>query len=469
MLSGIQTFGESLSEWMEEKGLTPSSLAAFTRGTRDATIARLMHDQLDYKRCARYITELSETYPDIDEETLKRLRMSVDVNRYGKERFLAKQNFQRMITDDIVHGRPEGTNADVLCEKLFSWSESMSFKLLCMGLTDREPIHFLKLVCEKKKDIHILHFFDREYVGSVSGLLAETLPLAFNPEYELYEIGSQRRAMMNNVLIARREDGAHLLIVYDGDKFSTINVSKDTELFGFCISVLFSRASAPKKINCHFSYNSPKAFEDFLTHCLSLEKDKAIYQIKNEIGLEYVPVKILVENFSAWAQETDERFLPHIGDLKGVFDQRYENLQKKTEPTYLIMTKRGMIDFAETGMMKDHPFCLFPFTPDQRREILRNLLKAAEDCASFTPLVFSADDITLNYSFIGYSRECMLVCTANANYDLSDYTEIILDSAELAGQFADYVTGILAKYHVMSKKAGLDFIASLLKIIPDEN
>ena len=97
MFSGILTFGECLKTWMEEKGLTPPDLAAYTRETRDATIARMMHDQLDYQRCARFITELAESYPDIDEETLRRLRVAVDVNRYGKELYLAKQNFSRMI------------------------------------------------------------------------------------------------------------------------------------------------------------------------------------------------------------------------------------------------------------------------------------------------------------------------------------------------------------------------------------
>ncbi|MBQ3231833.1 MAG: hypothetical protein IJA93_02585, partial [Clostridia bacterium] len=98
MYLGVQTFGESLTEWMEEKGLTAPDLAAYLRDTRDATIARLMHDQLDYQRCARFITELAEGYPDIDEETLKRLRTCVDVNRYGKEMYLAKQNFFRALS-----------------------------------------------------------------------------------------------------------------------------------------------------------------------------------------------------------------------------------------------------------------------------------------------------------------------------------------------------------------------------------
>lgn len=467
MLSGIQTFGESLSEWMEKKGLTPSALAAYTSETRSATIARLMHDQLDYQRCARYITELSECYPDIDEDTLKCLRSSVDVNRYGKKMYLAKENFRRMITGDNSADETKRTNADDFADRLIAWSEGGDIKLLSVGLTDREPVKLLNLMCEKKKEICIFHFFDQEYAGALSALLAEMLSLAFNRNYKLYEIQGDRGVMMNNVLIARRGDGKHLLIVYDGGKFSTLDVSKDTELFDFAQNILLTGNRLPKRINCHFSYNSPEAIADFLAHCQMLEENKAIYQIKNEIGLEYVPVKILLENFTRWASETDARFLPYIDGFKDIFDKRYNNFLTKEEPTYLIMTKKGMTDFARTGLMKDHPFCLRAFTAEERRMIFRSLLDVSKRSASLIPLILSADDISLDYSFMGYSRECMLICKAHADYDLNNYTEIVLDSGELSGQFADYVTGILAKNHAMSKKASAEFIASLIDVVPD--
>ena len=336
MYSGIQTFGESLTAWMEENNLTPSALAAYTRGTRDATISRLMHDQLDYQRCARYITELAESYPDIDEDTLRRLRISVDVNRYGKEMYLAKQNFFRMITGENEDGCAEYAKTDEFSERLLSWSGDMCFQFLCIGVGDVEPQRLLSDLCRRKNGVRIYDFFDRAYVGELTGLLAEILPIAFSPNYELYEIQGSRSAIMNNIMIAKREDGQQLLIVYDGGKYSSLDVSKETELFDFCRNILISRHHAPKKINCHFSYNSPEAYLDFLAHCLSLEKDKAIYHIKSEIGLEYVPVSILFENFTEWAKANDTRFLPFLDKLKEIFEKRYENILTKKEPYLLI-------------------------------------------------------------------------------------------------------------------------------------
>ncbi len=466
MYSGIQTFGESLTAWMEENNLTPSVLAAYTRETRDATIARLMHDQLDYQKCARYITELSESYPDISEDVLRRLRTAVDVNRYGKEMYLARRNFFRMITGEENGESVEYSRSGCFCDELLAWSEGMSFQLLCMGLTDIEPQRLLSFICKKRKNIRIYDFFDRTHVEDLSGLLAETLPFAFNPNYELFEISDKQGTMMGNSMIARREDGAHLLIVYDGGEYYTLPVSKGTDFFNFCLSILLSRNHMPKKINCHFTRNTPAAYLDFLSECLSLEKNKAIYHIKSEVGLEYVPVDILFENFSEWAGQNDPRFLPFLDRLKEIFEERYQNIMCKNEPTYLIMTKEGMTEFAKTGRMKDHPFCLRLFSPGERKRIFRNLIDAASGSASFIPLIFSADHMTLNHSFIGYSAECMLVCTAQADYDLSNYTEIVLNSSELSGRFADFVTGILAKSHVLSKKAGLEFIQSLINIVP---
>lgn len=463
MLSEVRTFGERLSKWMEENNLTPSDLAVYTRETRDATIARLMHDQLDYQRCARYITELAQSYPGIDEETLKRLRLGVDVNRYGKELFLAKQNFFRMIAGD----EKSVCCAQIgeFCEEILAWSEGMSFQLLCVGFGDTQPQRMLTSLSKKRKDIHIYSFFDKENVGELSGLLAETLPIAFNPNYELFEINNNRGAMMNNVMIAKREDGRHLLVAYDGDRYLTLPMPSEAGLFDFSLNILFSKYRAPKKINRRFTQNNPLAFKDFLMQCMLLEKDKAIYEIKTEIGLEYVPVPILLENFCQWACRFDTSFLPFIDELKEIFEKRYENILSKKEPTYLIMTREGMTEFAKTGRMKDHPFCLRPFTPAERKEILKNLLEISAKSASITPLFFSSESISLDYSFIGYSRACILVCAAQADYDLNNYTEVVLDSKELAGQFADFVTGILIKNHVLSKKASIEFIQTLIDMI----
>ena len=89
------------------------------------------------------------------------------------------------------------------------------------------------------------------------------------------------------------------------------------------------------------------------------------------------------------------------------------------------------------------------------------MLSAAET-STVIPLIFSNEDMELNYSFIGYSRECMLICTAASDYDLADYTEIVLTSGELSGQFADFVVSILSKGHVLGRRAGLEFISSLM-------
>ena len=128
------------------------------------------------------------------------------------------------------------------------------------------------------------------------------------------------------------------------------------------------------------------------------------------------------------------------------------------------MTKEGMTQFAKTGRMKDHPFCLRTFTPAERKRIFQNLIDITLTSPSLTPLFFADDSISLNHSFIGYGRESILVCTAKADYDLSDYTEMVLSSANLSGQFADFVTNILSKNYVLSKKASLEFIQSLIKM-----
>lgn len=465
MFSEIRTFGESLTAWMKEKGLTASGLAAYTHETRDATISRLMHDQLDYQRCARFITELSESYPDIDEETLKSLRTSVDVSRYGKEMYAAQLDFFKMLAGEdegFQSAKPETEDVFV---QLLAWAQDKTFRMLCMGFTEKEPLKLLCMASKRIKGIHVYQFFCQSLVQQLSGMLSETLYMAFDPNYELYSVRDYPGIMLNNILIVEREDGAHLIVVYDLGKFSMLRLTEQSGLFDFCLNILMAPEHKPNKINCHFTHNCPKAYVDFIEECLLLEKGRAIYQIKNELGLEYVPVEILYENFVEWAKENDARFIPFLDQIKDVFSRRGENIAEKKEPTYLIMTKEGMSQFVKTGRMKDHPFCLRTFTPEERKKILSSLLESANKSPFITLLIFSDENLLLEHSFIGYSRERMLICKAQADYDLSHYTEIVLSSEELSGQFADFVTNILAKGHVLSKKASLDFIQSLIQTL----
>lgn len=467
MNTPILSFGEYLTRWMDENNYTCASLSLLTAETGAATIARMMRGQLGYQRCARFINELSDAVDTFGENTLREMREAVEVTRYGKDVYIAKRDFLHMLhTTSAEKNPPAALAADGICSRLYRWAEQKKISILCLGLSDSEAFRELTRLCELSPDTQIIQYLEGSKIDQLSALLGGALRLAFKPNYEMYALSSATEILVKNVIIAQREDGAQLVLVLKNGTLHTLPMPQGVPFYDFCRKISATYCTDAAKINRKIRSDLPEGYALFMEDCAALEKDTEIYQVKSDLGIEYIPVEIPVANFAHWANEHDERFLPFVDMLADILRKRHRNLMTKKEPTYLLMSRAGMRRFAETGRLTDHPFCLHPFTPTERKTILRHLIRMANTAPMFVPLFFNEEEAVPDYDFIGYGNGTLLVCASNANYNLADYTEFNISSEPLLEQYKRFYMGLLVKKHALSKKASLDFLETLEASIP---
>lgn len=458
----IYTFGEYLTQWMTENNHTAATLCLLTGTSSASAIARMMRDQLGYQRCARFINELSDAVGGLCERTLREMRSAVEVTRYGKSVYTAKRDFLHMLgASRTENDEANKSSCNSISQRLHQWSCGQKLSILCLGLSDSHVFRELSSLSSLMPDAQIIQYLEGGKIDQLSALLGGALGLAFKPNYEMYALNNSSEILVKNVLVAQRKDGAQLIMVFKNGSIHTLPIPEGVPFYQFCHTVSCTYCMDAAKINRKIRSDHPEDYAMFLEECATLEKDIGIYQIKSDVGLEYIPVELLISNYSAWAENHDACLLPYMGKLTEILRRRHLNLLRKTEPTYLLMTKASMRSFAETGRLSDHPFCLNPFSPAERRQILRHLIEMAAVAAKFVPLFFEEEQQTMDYAFIGYESGTLLVCPSNANYNLANYTEFIVSSDPLLEQFKSFYMNMLVKSHAISKKASLDFLITL--------
>lgn len=460
MNRSYETFGEYLSRWMEENGYDAVSLSLLTGKTSAPTIARLMRDQLGYQRCAQFITELSDAIESIDESVLKKMRTCVEINRYGKAMYTAQKNLMHILKGEAAVSATEIIEKR-LADEIITWAGGRKISVLALALTQAYSMRAIKIVCNTVTDCEITQLIEEGHADQLFAILSGGLPLAFRNDYQLHSISNASGFLVRNTLIIKREDGRQLLALIHDEKEHILEITSENNLYDFCMSLIRVDNPSSYRIYRLIRRDYPEEYISFMNSCIDHEKDKAIYHLKCDVGLEYMPAEIPLKNFAEWAEKNDPRFVPYVEELGSLLKKRLENIAKKTEPTYLLMTCSGMLEFARTGVMSDHPFCLNPFTPEDRKKIILHLISLAQTAPQFVPLLIKDKNFRSEYSFIGYGGGKLLVCKAEADYSFSDYTEIIIDSQPLFDQYASFFTGILVKNHALGKKASIQFLKSL--------
>ena len=393
------------------------------------------------------------------------MRACVEVNRYGKQLYIAQRDFVRLL-ENKHESEPAEINEKRLVETILSRTGHQKIRILSLALTHPHALKALSRICDTIEGAEILQLIEDDQVNQLFSLLSGGIRLTFRKNYDLISVKNNSGFLIKNTIIIKCEDGNQLLILVHKDHERILEINKDTNLFDFCLSMIHANDTGSCKISRRIRRNFPDEYAAFLKECYGYECGKSIFHFKSDVGLEYMPVEIVARNFTEWAAENDARFLPFVETLYALLDMRRKNILEKTEPTYLLMNREDMIRFAETGLLSDHPFCLKPFSPEDRRTIIRELYLAAQNAPNFVPVFLADNTLHAEYSIIGYGDGKLLVCKSGSNYDFSDYTEIIIDSKPLFDHYSDFFSMILLKSHSIGKKASLEFLKLLETKIP---
>ena len=472
MCQEILTFGECLEAWMKKSGHNITSLSTLTNQRSNTTISRLIHDQCSVQRCRVFIDELIASIPSLTDEDIQKLTQSLDVSRFGKERYLSHQNFARLLKAGVsLSATQEGSELPPLAKEIMSRPGVNPKEILCFGCMESGFLDALSRLLLCNDTLTIAHYFAEDHHRSISSLLPDVMPMLYNSRYELISV---RRVAplqpsciaMQDAILVRYEDGnGEMIIPGENGVMYTWLFDPNNDLFSFYQRLLSRTDKDQQRYGHMYSGSAPADYHTFLNDCLEREQNRAIWLLKPDIGIEYLPVHIVNANFQEMIRTTHPEFADAAPGIVECFMARYRNLFSKRQTSHLILCREGMTAFARTGLLSDHPFFLRPFTPQERVEIFEHLIDKSINNPYFHLLLFSDPKMQLSHTFVCHDKLALLLCNAHTDYNLkSDYKEIIIPSPAIVEQFRDFVMNVIIKKQTDPENACIDFFRHLIRI-----
>ena len=463
-----QTFGECLRDWMRRHGCTNARLAQITHEKSGTTISRLLNDQCTPQRCEAFLDALLTHSADVAPEEAAQLRESIAVSRVGKPQYAANQVFWKLMTDAQGLTPASGVSCwDGLMAHLTPWTQEGPCDILCFGCFDAQVLGTLgALLRQTRSPLTITHYFAEEQHADLIFLLEHTLLMLGDPRYQLISIrgGKGLRASgvaMQDALVLRCASGAtRLIIPVSGGSPLVQDFSPEGDLFGFYQRALAADESLQHRYSSDFSSGSTMDYVVFMESCLTYESHRAVYHLKPDLGMEYMPVELVYRNFREWVAHHPE-YASVADGLVSLTRRRHDQVYGKHRAQVLIMSREGMADFVRTGRMSDHPFCLRPFTPEERAEILAFIIDQAEHNPFFTPLLLREDAPVPRHQLIAYEELGLLICDARTDYSLDDYSEIFLRSPQVAAQCKAFLMDTLCRNLAETPEESIRILRSL--------
>lgn len=386
----VQTFADCLREIIAENGWTLDVLAEATGYKSKTSVSRILREESSAKNREHFLEQLRQSKL-LRPEELDRLQSALEVSALGADKVCARQ-----VLLDLILGQNAGPGAlpEDFAALLDAFHTADEGRLLLINGMDSVLLAPLRDVLAQNRGVALRHYFS---IGSSALCAAKALRqlsrMAFLPNYTACANDSEfalgALAGLPDVLIAsiRRPDGStedSLTVFSAPSRASTFRLPGE---YGLCsyLERAFSPISsqcAPITQVCSTS-NGPEGFVSVMQFWADCERDREMYHVKSDLCLNQIPTSIVRAALNERALSAAFPGVPS-GELHKLLERflyyqllRYRNMDESRAARHLIMSMRGLSDFARTGLLSEHFGAMRPFTPSERRAALEKLLARA--------------------------------------------------------------------------------------------
>ena len=148
--------------------------------------------------------------------------------------------------------------------------------------------------------------------------------------------------------------------------------------------------------------------------------------------------------------------------LVEIHNVRFENMHRKTQPSYFIHSQEAMRRFARTGHLSDHLFGMRDFTPEERIRILTQILQSCRENPAFHMRFLLEDSRMSEYEFISFADLGVQISSAYTDYHAAYHKEALVTLSSFTQAFEDYYMNTLLPDHCLSEEESLAFLQSLI-------
>ena len=485
-LHPTQEFGPCLREILKEKQVSASELARMMNYKSRNSIFRILSGKGGHGARQTFCERLLQEDPlRLDDEQRKRLWQALEISRVGWKAYLDNQAMREL----LMAGKPRPAQQTVRVEAAYLYPQDPDFckateslnraqrvRLTILGCCDRaifdalrERLSRMDVRC-KVQIVHLIYTGPEEIVRNIAAIQ----PLLYCDSYSAYciEPGTfsreRERVYRGNCIYAHVQDehgdwyDRQLLLI---DKGVFVPMNRMAAAEHNPIKVLFDQDLArmmPLKARLRRGMDV-REYLAYTEDCRKLEQNRAIYTIKLDVPVSFVPADILASCVRD-GLPGKEALEAAMEDMERIHRQRFENFRTKKKVNHTIFSREAMERFARTGRQSDHFFALRSYTPGERVRILQNLREQEAENPYFH-VHFFADDFEPPASEIAlYEGVGMLMAKPYTNYDLSgDHAETIIAQEEFCASYRAFFLHDLLERHVLSREATMAVLDELIE------
>ena len=481
-LHPMQEFGPCLREILKEKRVSASELARMMNYRSRNSIFRILSGKGGHGARQTFCERLLREDPlRLSDEQRDRLGQALEISRVGWKAYLDNRAMREL----LMAGKPRPAQQTVRVEAGYLYPHDPDFSkateslnraqrvcLTILGCCDRAIFDALRERIFRRDvrcDVQIVHLI---YTGpeEIVRNIAAIQPLLYCDFYNAYcvEPGifsrERERLYRGNCIYAHVQDeqgdwyDRQLLLI---DKGVFVPTHRMAAAEHNPIKALLDHDLA-RMTPLKAQRGKGMAAGDYLAYtedCRKLEQNRAIYTIKLDVPVSFVPADILKSCVLDGLMEEAE-----LEDMERIHRQRFENFLTKKKVNHTIFSREAMARFAQTGRQSDHFFALRSYTPGERVRILQNLREQEAENPYFH-VHFFTDDFEPPASEIAlYEGVGMLMAKPYTNYDLSgDHAETIIAQEEFCASYREFFLRDLLERHVLSHEETLDVLDELIE------
>ena len=360
----------------------------------------------------------------------------------------------------------------------FSGKENLEFVLLNSGSADVFP-QLLQLCGAGAKIRHYVSVSDDPL--PVIRLISEILPLVFERGYRCASVSPKDvgKALTgfaySDMLFASYDapEGARQeAVLFDRPDHGFIMEGR--EMLAYLRAK--GRRTVMRPIKRTFEEaDSPQGYAAYCRYCGELEKDAAIWKIKPDVSLEWIPAELiglaLLENpeFGMPGDDAVPEAAPEeiLGEILRIQRARYRETFSGGRPKVTLMKRGALRRFAETGRTMDHFFGMRSFTPAERRAILQGMLDGCRCGRGFSVRLLREDDALSDVYVTLFEGKGVLVFDSHTDYRLGDrHGEVLLDHPGFGRVFREYFEHVLLGQAALPEADSLAFLEELVRGLP---
>lgn len=213
----------------------------------------------------------------------------------------------------------------------------------------------------------------------------------------------------------------------------------------------------------------PEAFVHYTEQYAQLEHDCMILSIKPDVHFNLIPTDLLyqaiLEGFGQAGVASGDALVALLQRLQEIHDGRIANMYGKKRPTHLVYSLPAMEQFMRTGVQSDHFFLQRAYTPEERRQIVRYILRQAEEDPYFNVYFLREDLPEIRCEMTFYEGKGVLMMDADTSYDLmDDHSEALITLPGFLQDFQKFFLDVLLQRLVMGRQESMKHLERLLQM-----